>query len=195
MTFVKVCGITRPEDARVAVEAGADAIGVVMCSESPRVCTVERARAVFAVVPPGVLRVVVSHTSTEAGLAECLETGPDAVQLSQPLDVPASTGVRLIRVVAPGATVPNDCAMVIVDGSHGTGRAFDPGYARKVMAASRRPVLLAGGLTPENVGAAIRELRPFGVDVASGVEAAPGRKDHARVRAFLEAAKRPYPND
>ena len=85
--------------------------------------------------------------------------------------------------------------MVIVDGSHGRGRPYDPAYAREVVASSTVPVLLAGGLSPENVGAAIREVRPFGVDVASGVEAAPGVKDHARVRAFVRAARRAYPND
>ncbi len=189
MTFVKVCGITCPEDARAAVEAGADAIGVVMCSASPRSCTIEQALRVFAEVPPRVMRVVVSHTATDTGLAECLEAGPDAIQLSQPLQLPPSAGVLLIRVVAPGSPAPDDGDLVIVDGSHGTGQAFDPGYARQVVASSTRPVLLAGGLTLENVEEAIREIGPFGVDVASGVESAPGQKDHARVRAFVKAAK------
>ncbi len=193
--FVKICGITRPEDARVAVEAGADAIGVVMASNSPRSCTVEQARAIFAEVPPGVLRVVVSHTDSGEGLAECLAAGPDALQLSQPLAVPPSAGVAVIRVVAPGSPVPDDCAMVIVDGSHGRGTPYDPTYARGIVASSPVPVLLAGGLSPDNVEAAIREVRPFGVDVASGVEAAAGVKDHARVRAFVRNARRAYPND
>lgn len=189
MTFVKICGITRPEDARVAVEAGADAIGVVVCSESPRSCTAAQARRIFAAVPPGVMRVAVSHTTTEEGLAECLGTGADAVQLSHPHRLPPTAAVRLIRVVAPGSPVPDDCDLVIIDGSHGTGQAFDLAYARRVVTSSLRPVLLAGGLTPENVAEAIRAVRPFGVDVASGVESAPGRKDHARVRAFISAAK------
>ncbi|MEN6342733.1 MAG: phosphoribosylanthranilate isomerase [Methanospirillum sp.] len=193
--FVKICGITRPQDARAAVDTGADAIGVVMASDSPRSCTVARAREIFAVVPPGVLRVVVSHTDSAEGLAACLAAGPDAIQLSQPIAVPPSAGVAVIRVVAPGGPIPPDCAMVIVDGSHGRGRPFDPSHARRVVASSPVPVLLAGGLSPETVGAAIREVRPFGVDVASGVEAAPGVKDHARVRAFVRAAKRAYPND
>ncbi|MEN6519016.1 MAG: phosphoribosylanthranilate isomerase [Methanospirillum sp.] len=193
--FVKICGITRPEDARAAIEAGADAVGVVMASDSPRSCTAERARAIFAAVPPGVLRVVVSHTESAEGLAECLAAGPDALQLSQPIAVPSSAGIAVIRVVAPGGLIPEDCAMVIVDGSHGRGRPYDPAHAREVIASSPVPVLLAGGLSPETVGAAIRSVRPFGVDVASGVEAAPGVKDHARVLAFVRAAKRAYPND
>ena len=187
--FVKICGITRPEDALAAVEAGADAVGVVMASDSPRSCEIEEARAVFAVVPPGVLRVVVSHTGSAGGLSPCLAAGPDAVQLSQPLAVPPSAGVAVIRVVGPGDPVPGDCAMVIVDASHGRGRLYDAAYAREVVAGSTVPVLLAGGLSPENVGTAVREVRPFGVDVASGVEAAPGVKDRARVRAFVRAAK------
>lgn len=193
--FVKICGITRPEDARAAVEAGADAVGVVMASDSSRSCSVERARAIFAAVPRGVLRVVVSHTDSAEGLAACLAAGPDALQLSEPIPVPSSSGVAVIRVVRPGAPIPDDCAMAIVDDSHGRGRSYDPARAREVVASSRVPVLLAGGLSPETVEAAILDVRPFGVDVASGVEAAPGVKDHARVRAFVRAAKRVYPND
>lgn len=189
-TFVKICGVTRPEDARAAVEAGADAIGVVMASDSPRCCTVEQARAVFAAVPPGVLRVVVSHTGSAEGLADCLAAGPDALQLSRPIAVPASAGVAVIRVVAPGDPVPAGCAMVIVDASHGRGEPYDPAYARGVVAASPVPVLLAGGLSPGSVESAIREVRPFGVDVASGVEASPGVKDPDKVRAFVRAARR-----
>ena len=109
--------------------------------------------------------------------------------------MPPSSGVAVIRVVAPGDPLPCDCAMVIVDSSHGQGRPYDPVHAREVVASSPVPVLLAGGLSPDNVCAAIRAVRPFGVDVASGVEAAPGVKDHARVRAFVLAAKRAYPND
>jgi phosphoribosylanthranilate isomerase len=80
--------------------------------------------------------------------------------------------------------------MAIVDASHGRGRLYEPRGARRIVDASPVPVLLAGGLSPENVQAAIREVRPYGVDVASGVEAAPGVKDHERVRAFVRAAKR-----
>lgn len=193
--FVKICGVTRPEDARAAVEAGADAVGVVMESDSPRTCTVQEARAVFAAVPPGVLRVVVSHTDSAEGLAACLAAGPDALQLSQPLAVSPSAGVAVIRMVAPGEPVPADCDMIIVDGSHGRGRPFDPVHARAVVAASRVPVLLAGGLSPENVAAAVRDVRPFGVDVASGVEASPGVKDREKVGAFVRAARCAYSSE
>ncbi len=193
--FVKICGITRPEDAQAAIEAGADAVGVVMASDSPRSCTVEEARAIFAVVPPGVLRIAVSHTDSAEGLAACLAAGPDALQLSRPIAVPSSAGVAVIRVVAPGGPIPGDCAMVIVDSSHGRGKPYEAAHARMVVASSPVPVLLAGGLSPETVEAAIRDIRPYGVDVASGVEAASGVKDHARVRAFVRAAKRAYPND
>ena len=166
-----------------------------MASDSPRSCTVEEALAIFAAVPPGVLRVVVSHTDSPEGLAACLAAGPDAAALSQSIAVPPSAGVAIIRVLAPGDQVPDDCGMVIVDGSHGRGRRYSPAYAREVVASSLVPVLLAGGLSPENVEAAISEVRPFGVDVASGVEAGPGVKSHARVRAFVRAAKEAYSNN
>jgi phosphoribosylanthranilate isomerase len=93
-------------------------------------------------------------------------------------------------MVSPADTIPSDADSLIVDGSHGTGRPFDMAFASSVISTSRVPVLLAGGLTPGNVAAAIRAVRPFGVDVASGVEHAPGRKDPGEVRAFIEAAKR-----
>jgi len=191
--FVKICGVTRPEDASVIVAAGADAVGVVMHSNSPRSCTPGQAREIFRELPRGVLRVVVTHTGSPDRLGACLAAGPDAVQLSQPLAVPPSADVTVIRVVSPGDPLPADCDMVIVDASHGRGEPFDPVFARMIVAASPVPVLLAGGLSPENVGAAIRSIKPFGVDVASGVETAVGVKDHSRVRAFVRAARRGDP--
>jgi phosphoribosylanthranilate isomerase len=93
-------------------------------------------------------------------------------------------------MVAPADSIPSDADGLIVDGSHGNGRLFDMAFASAVISTSRLPVLLAGGLTPGNVAAAIKAVRPFGVDVASGVEHAPGKKDPGKVRAFVGAAKR-----
>jgi phosphoribosylanthranilate isomerase len=92
-------------------------------------------------------------------------------------------------MVAPGDSLPHDADVIIVDGSHGTGKPFDAGFASTIIAASKVPVMLAGGLSPGNVAAAIRAVRPCGVDVASGVEYAPGRKDPVRVKSFIAAAK------
>jgi phosphoribosylanthranilate isomerase len=92
-------------------------------------------------------------------------------------------------MVTPGTSPPSDADLVLVDGSRGTGTLFDEKFASAVVCASRVPVMLAGGLTPGNVAAAIQAVRPFGVDVASGVEYAPGKKDPGKVREFVTAAK------
>jgi phosphoribosylanthranilate isomerase len=193
--FVKICGLTRPADALAAAEAGADAIGVVMCSDSPRSCTIAQARSIFEILPPGVLKVVVTHTESARDIEACLAAGPHMVQVSKEVPFPHPTDVGVIRVVGPGAPVPDDAAMLIVDGSHGTGRLFDLEDACRVVASSRVPVLLAGGLMPSNVGDAIRAVRPFGVDVASGVEERPGVKSLDAVRAFIDAARRVQASD
>jgi phosphoribosylanthranilate isomerase len=187
---VKICGLTRPEDAAAAERAGADAVGVVMCSDSPRSITAGEARAIFSAVGPFTATVVVTHTADPGDLDRILALRPTAVQISHPHEVPEDAGVRVIRVVGRGRPLPSGRSdAYIVDESCGTGRPFDPAYAGVFVEQSRLPVILAGGLTPENVGAAVAAVRPYAVDVCSGVETAPGIKDHGLIERFIAAAK------
>ncbi len=186
---MKICGITSPGDALLAEAAGADLIGVVLHSASPRCVTTEQAREIFEAVP-AMTRVCVTHSAIPGELREICSLRPDAIQVSCSAPVPAECRARVIRMVAPGDSSPPDADLLIVDGSHGTGKAVDMAFASAIVSASRIPVLLAGGLSPANVEAAIRTVRPCGVDVASGVEYSPGKKDPEKVRAFIGAAKR-----
>jgi phosphoribosylanthranilate isomerase len=187
---VKICGITRVEDALFAENTGANAIGVVMFSPTSRRSVPEtRAREIFDALGPFVTRVVVTHTESEADLKKILALRPDAIQISHPFVFRNDPGARVLRVIGRGDKVPTDCDAVIVDESMGTGRLFDRAFAREVVNTSAVPVILAGGLTPENVGDAIRECRPYAVDVASGVETEPGIKDHTKIAAFIAAAR------
>ncbi len=187
---VKCCGITRVEDACYAEECGADAIGVVVFSPgSPRAVTPERAREIFDAIGPFTSRVAVSHTTSPKDLEQILALHPDALQLSHPFVFPENPGTRVIRVVGRNNPLPGDCDAIIVDESHGSGRDFDRSHARDVVKRSMVPVILAGGLTPENVADAIRQVHPYAVDVASGIEKEPGIKDHRKVAAFIAAAR------
>lgn len=133
--------------------------------------------------------VAVTSTDRRDDLAAILFSRPDAVQVGGDVELPRDAGVRVIRMLSPGDAIRDDCDAVVVDGSHGTGRAFDPEYARTCAASSRVPVILAGGLTCGNVGEAIRTVRPYAVDVCSGVETAPGIKDDRLMRAFVKACR------
>jgi len=187
---VKICGITRVEDALFAENAGADAIGVVMFSPTSRRSVPEsKAREIFSALGPFVTRVVVTHTESEDDLKKILALRPDAIQISHPFVFRTDPGARVLRVIGRGDNVPTDCSAVIVDESMGEGRLFDRAFAREVVKTSAVPVILAGGLTPENVSNAIRECRPYAVDVASGVETEPGIKDHRKITAFIAAAR------
>jgi phosphoribosylanthranilate isomerase len=187
---VKICGITRVEDALFAENAGADAIGVVMFSPTSRRSVPEPlAREIFDALGPFVTRVVVTHTESESDLKKILALRPDAIQISHPFVFRTGPGARVLRVIGRGDKVPTNCDAVIVDESMGAGQLFDRDFAREVVKTSAVPVILAGGLTPENVGDAIRECRPYAVDVASGVETEPGIKDHKKIAAFIAAAR------
>jgi phosphoribosylanthranilate isomerase len=204
--LVKVCGITRMEDARVAVDAGAGAIGFIFWPASPRFIDPYRARAIAAALPPFVTSVGVfvdqplDHVSGVASLVRL-----SAVQLhgSETPEYAAALGRPVIKAMtlndapnSPGQGPRSDLdrwpshVTLLIDACDpvkkgGTGQTIDWAAAARV--AGRRPILLAGGLTPENVGAAIARARPFGIDVSSGVEASPGVKDHARIRALFKA--------
>ncbi|OPX61734.1 MULTISPECIES: phosphoribosylanthranilate isomerase [unclassified Methanoregula] len=188
---IKICGITRPEDAQYAEKAGADAIGVVVFSGgvSRRHVPPKRAREIFGAVGPFTTTVAVSHTTSEEELRRMIALRPHAIQISHPFGFDEKPDVKIIRVIGRGDPLPEDCDAIIVDDSHGQGRDFDPLYAADAVKRSKIPVILAGGLTQENVGEAIRRVRPYAVDVASGVEISPGIKDHEKIRAFVEAVR------
>ena len=187
---IKCCGITTVEDARYAEACGANAIGVVVFSPtSLRAVTPERAQEIFDAVGPFITRVAVSHTTSHDDLGQILALHPDAIQISHPFVFRKKPGANVIRVIGRNDPIPTDCDAIIVDESHGSGKNFDLSHAHNVVQKSALPVILAGGLTPENVANAIRQVHPYAVDVASGIEKVPGIKDHKKIAAFIAAAR------
>ncbi len=202
---VKVCGITNTEDLEVAVDAGADALGfVVDVPASPRSISLDRARDLVEATPPFVQSVLVSVFDTVDQLETlCSCLAPNAVQVTGALPRDAICkqfrGIRLIHAVAvndqAGVAPPSAvrCDAVLTDscvpGAHGgTGKPHNWNVSRAISELiAPTPLILAGGLTPGNVRAAIETVRPYAVDVSSGVEARAGIKDPAKIRAFIEA--------
>lgn len=196
MTIVKICGVRRPEDAAAAVAAGADMIGVVLWAPSPRCASEQQARAVRAVVPTGVPLVGVFVDERPERMDELIESiGLDRVQLhgAESRELVEHYGMKAMRGVRDGdlSEVPAGVP-VIYDRPWGETRDIEALYAHW-RAASRLvaewPLLLAGRLDPDNVAQAVREVRPYGIDCASGVESAAGVEDDERVRRLVAAAK------
>lgn len=199
---VKVCGITTPEDGVLAAKAGASAVGLVFWPGSPRFVDRAMARRIVDVLPPFVVRVgVFVDQSLDMMSRTADDVGLDIIQLhgSEPPEMVACLPRRAIKAIRVGGdSVEQELrryegASILLDTKDearpgGTGRTFDWQTAQQVRA--RVPFLvLAGGLTAENVAAAIRTVGPDAVDVSSGVEKAPGRKDPQRLKAFLEAVR------
>jgi len=198
--MVKICGITRLEDAQAAVEGGAQAIGFVFWPASPRCIDVETARAIVAELPALVtsVGVFVNQPADEVN-AVADRVGLGAVQLhgDETVDYAARIRRPVVKAFAIGGATRAEEAdrwpgrvrllLDVLDPARrgGTGRTVD--WTRAAEVAARRPVLLAGGLTPENVVEAVDRVRPFGIDVSSGVESAPGVKDHRRLEALFDA--------
>jgi phosphoribosylanthranilate isomerase len=198
--FLKICGITRLSDALHAVDHGAGALGFVFWPESPRHITAERAAAIIGALPRGVEAVgVFVNEPVEGVRAVVAQTGISTIQLhgdeapayAEALDRPVLRAVAVDRVEQawavwpPGTRLLMDAADPVRRG--GTGKALD--WQLAAVAARGRRVVLAGGLTPDNVAEAIRTVRPFGVDVSSGVEDAPGVKNTDKVARFLASAR------
>jgi phosphoribosylanthranilate isomerase len=203
--FVKICGITRVQDGLAAEAAGADAVGFIFVPNSRRFIGLERARQISDALGPFVARVgVFQDASLETILKTVNAAGLTVVQLhghesdAFALEVARVRPViRAVKVIS-GETPALPSGTVLVDGPDpGSGQAFDwagldrNGADQRVLAGRRW--ILAGGLTPENVSEAIRTLRPWGVDVSSGVESGPGLKDEERVWRFILAAHRENP--
>jgi len=187
---VKICGITTVRDALIAEEEGADAIGIVVCSDTKRSIPISRAREIFAALRPDTEKICVTNTHNQSDLELILSLKPTSIQIPENLQVPNGTGTKVYRVTSGGITSPKDCDAVVIDQSCGRGIAYDRSFAEKITEKSNVPVILAGGLTPENVGAAIRDLRPYAVDVSSGVEKSKGIKDRKKIREFIEICRR-----
>jgi phosphoribosylanthranilate isomerase len=203
MVRVKICGITNLEDALDAVGAGADALGFNFWRGSKRCVRPRVARRIVEALPPEILCVgVFVNEDGEAVRRIAEESGVGAVQLhgdESPEYCAGLRGLSVIKALRVGADFQPERAAdygtdaILLDAyaegaPGGTGQTFDWSLARA--ARERVPRLyLAGGLTPENVGAAVAAVAPFAVDVCSGVERAPGRKDAARVREFVRAAR------
>jgi phosphoribosylanthranilate isomerase len=202
-TRIKICGITRPEDGLAAARAGADAIGLVFEARSPRFVDAERAMAVARALPPFVkvvglfvnaapdeVRAVMGrvpldllqfHGDEPAGFCRIFSRPYlKAIAMREGIDVRSAAG-----------RYP-DAAGILLDTHHaqlagGTGERFD--WSR-IPAELGKPLVLAGGLTPDNVGAAVRQVRPYAVDVSSGVEQTQGIKDARKIGAFVDAVRR-----
>jgi phosphoribosylanthranilate isomerase len=203
MVFTKVCGITNPGDARVAADAGADAIGLIF-AESPRRMDAEEARRVSIALPSDIVKVGVFVDATpEEVLATAREVGLDLAQLhgdETPETVAAIRGAGLpvmkaLRVRNAGAldaleTYEADLFLLDAWSARargGTGETFDWGLAKSVK--GRDNIVVSGGLTPENVREAIEFFEPYGVDASSSLEERPGKKSGEKVRRFVRAAK------
>lgn len=203
MTVVKVCGITNPGDARVAADAGADAVGLVF-AESPRRVGLEEARKISIALPKNVLRVGV-FVDAEPGevLRVAREVGLDLAQLHGDETPETVTALREGGVKVMKALRVRDAAslealdryeadLFLLDAYSerargGTGRRFDWGLAKSLR--GRDNIVVAGGLGPENVRKAVELFEPYGVDASSSLEDEPGRKNDERVRRFVLAAK------
>ncbi len=217
MTWVKICGMTNLEDALLAVEAGADAVGFVFYEKSPRCVTVEAVREIVARLPESVEKVGVFVGGSPEGLGEIMRQCPLTIAQIYPREPLALTdeffrnfSFRVISAISTGAIgddqmsgfyasneVRDQIVAALFDSGNserpgGTGEAFDWEMTGDLTDLTNRiglKVIVAGGLTPANVARAIRILRPWGVDVVSGVEASPGKKDPEKVRAFVKAVR------
>jgi phosphoribosylanthranilate isomerase len=218
MTWVKICGMTNLEDALVAVDAGADAVGFVFYEKSPRCVTVETVREIASRLPENLEKVgVFVNESGERIRALAADAALTAVQIygspppSQPSEETGELVLNNFKVIVaipsdrlvPGGIITGSLsgsvvhALLLDSGSGerpgGTGTKFDWGrnreYVRTLGTALQMKIIVAGGLTSENVVEAIETFAPWGVDVVSGVEASPGKKDPEKVRAFMRAVR------
>ena len=202
---VKICGITNAEDAAVAVDAGADALGFVFYRKSPRYIEPTLARQIVMGLPPLVIPVgvfvdeeqqVVRNIMDDCGLALAQLHGNESATYCRELGRTVLKALRIkdrstflaLAEFRGRAGVRGFVLDAYSDQAYGgTGQVIDWQLAAEVAKAAN--MLLAGGLTPGNVEKAIQAVRPYGVDVSSGVELAPGKKDHEKIRAFIRAAK------
>lgn len=201
MVRIKICGMTNRDDALCAADWGADALGFIFYEKSPRYISPDQAGAVIAALPPFVTPVGVFVNASEAHIDAVVKlAGLRAIQLhgDEPPAACLGHSVPVIRALRVGPDFdPETMRMYLVDtflldtakaGQYGgTGEAFD--WSKAIAAKPYGRIVLSGGLNPGNVARAIEMVAPYAVDVGSGVEAEPGKKDHGKLKRFLEVAK------
>jgi phosphoribosylanthranilate isomerase len=199
--LIKICGITRADDAAAAVDAGAGAIGFVFWPGSPRCVDPYRARAIAAALPPFVTAVGVfvnQPIEYVRGVASLVRLGAVQLHGDETPEYASGLSTSVMKAIPVGAGQDDRVGIwpsgttLLLDVHDpvrrgGTGRTID--WAAAAAIAATRRVLLAGGLTPDNAADAIAQVRPYGIDVSSGVERSPGVKDHQRLQALFEALK------
>ena len=201
-TQVKICGITNLDDAQAAVEAGADALGFVFYNKSPRNMTIPAVARIFRKTRLRILRVgvfvnapkdFVLRAVAECGLSLLQFHGDETPEFCTQFDVMSMKAFRIrdaesLKELPKYPTTAWLLDALSAENPGGTGEKFNWDLAVEAQKFGR-PFFLAGGLTPENVADAVRRVKPFGVDVSSGVESSPGKKDHAKVQAFIRAVR------
>lgn len=199
---VKICGITNTEDGLAAVQAGADALGFVFYEPSPRYVSPQTAAEIIRSLPPYVAKVGVFVNAPDELVLQAINLcGLHILQFhgDEPPEQCGRFGLMSMKAfrvknresLAALKAYPTDAWLLDTYSPGkpgGTGEVFNWALAKEAQNMGR-PIFLAGGLTPENVAEAVRRVRPYGVDVSSGVESAPGKKDHAKVSAFIRNAK------
>jgi phosphoribosylanthranilate isomerase len=201
-TKVKICGITNLADAQTAVAAGADALGFNFYEKSPRYISIKKAAEISKQLPPFVMRVgvfvdaeadFILRAIAEVGLTLLQFHGDEPPEFCTQFGLMSMKAFR-IRDEKSLEEIPNYQTDAFLLDAHsksglgGTGEKFNWDLAIEAQKFGK-PIFLAGGLTPENVAEAVKKVRPFAVDVSSGVESVPGKKDHAKVKSFIEAVR------
>jgi phosphoribosylanthranilate isomerase len=202
---IKICGITSREDALAAVEAGADALGFILYAPSKRYIPIEDALRIVEQLPPFVTTVAVTVNAVKEFTNLAWRKQLKNFNIAQLHGEESPAHVRAVGKYLPVVKVfPADKARLIAPAHYevsafildtpsqaygGTGKIFDWDYALEFKSRSTKPLILSGGLNPENVAKAIDKVHPYAVDVASGVEVSPGRKDHAKLKDFIQICK------
>lgn len=208
MTRIKICGITSPEDALTAVEAGADALGFVFYKESPRHIFPEEAARIINLLPPFVQAVglfvneapeIVNKISRNCRLGLVQLHGDETPDYCKMIEQRVMKAFRIRSLTCLDPITDYRLSGCLLDAYSpaafgGTGKRFNWEIACEAMIRGHR-IVLAGGLTPDNVAEAIRQVKPYAVDVSSGVEVAPGKKDVDKVREFIRNAKEAYSHE
>jgi phosphoribosylanthranilate isomerase len=201
MTKVKICGITNLEDAQAAVEEGADAIGFIFYPKSPRYISFRKAREIVSALPPFVSAVgvfvneekeTIRQAARETALSLVQLHGEESPEFCKNLGLRVIKAIRLSRMEDLNRVKTYSVQGILFDSYHedqygGSGKSFNLDWLRNFPAET--PVIISGGLTPDNVGEVIDRISPYAVDVSSGVENSPGKKSREKLKHFIQNAK------